>query len=63
MERTVGVPFRFVELANDVNAHMPDYVVRRLMGAFNTRRMAVSKPPTRTNDRAIGTLSECCGSG
>ena len=25
-----GVPFRFVELANDVNDHMPDYVVRRL---------------------------------
>ena len=23
-------PFRFVELANDVNDHMPDYVVRRL---------------------------------
>jgi UDP-N-acetyl-D-glucosamine dehydrogenase len=31
VERTVGVPFRFVELANDVNNHMPDYVVRRLM--------------------------------
>ncbi|MFE7358030.1 nucleotide sugar dehydrogenase [Streptomyces sp. NPDC057543] len=42
VERAVGVPFRFVELANDVNAHMPDYVVRRLMEAFNTRRMAVS---------------------
>ncbi|GAA2367892.1 nucleotide sugar dehydrogenase [Streptomyces cuspidosporus] len=42
VERTVGVPFRFVELANDVNNHMPDYVVRRLMEAFNTRRMAVS---------------------
>ena len=25
----LGVPFRFVELANDVNEHMPDYVVRR----------------------------------
>ena len=24
-----GQPFRFVELANDVNDHMPDYVVRR----------------------------------
>ncbi|WP_327297765.1 MULTISPECIES: nucleotide sugar dehydrogenase [unclassified Streptomyces] len=42
VERAAGVPFRFVELANDVNAHMPDYVVRRLMEAFNTRRMAVS---------------------
>lgn len=42
VEREVGVPFRFVELANDVNNHMPDYVVRRLMEAFNMRRMAVS---------------------
>ncbi|MFG2563337.1 nucleotide sugar dehydrogenase [Streptomyces sp. NPDC048496] len=42
VERAVGVPFRFVELANDVNNHMPDYVVRRLMEGFNTRRMAVS---------------------
>ncbi|MDT0317414.1 nucleotide sugar dehydrogenase [Streptomyces millisiae] len=41
VERAVGVPFRFVELANDVNNHMPDYVVRRLTEAFNTRRMAV----------------------
>ncbi|GAB3955461.1 nucleotide sugar dehydrogenase [Streptomyces sparsus] len=42
VERAVGVPFRFVELANDVNNHMPDYVVRRLMEGFNRRRMAIS---------------------
>ncbi|MFI1965581.1 nucleotide sugar dehydrogenase [Streptomyces pathocidini] len=42
VERTLGRAFRFVELANDVNSHMPDYVVRRLMEGFNTRRMAVS---------------------
>jgi UDP-N-acetyl-D-glucosamine dehydrogenase len=30
VRRTLGESFRFVELANDVNAHMPDYVVRRL---------------------------------
>ncbi|MDT0309692.1 UDP binding domain-containing protein [Streptomyces sp. DSM 44917] len=30
-----------MELANDVNSHMPDYVVRRLTEAFHTRRMAV----------------------
>jgi UDP-N-acetyl-D-glucosamine dehydrogenase len=41
VERAVGVPFRFVDLANDVNNHMPDYVVRRLIEAFNTRGMAV----------------------
>ena len=30
VRRSLGQPFRFVELANDVNEHMPDYVVRRL---------------------------------
>lgn len=35
VRRSLGRPFRFVELANDVNEHMPDYVVRRLTLAFN----------------------------
>ncbi|MBK9180696.1 MAG: nucleotide sugar dehydrogenase [Acidimicrobiales bacterium] len=38
---TLGSPFRFVELANDVNAHMPDYVVRRLVVGLNERGRAV----------------------
>ena len=33
--RRVGKSFRFVELANDINEHMPDYVVRRLIDALN----------------------------
>jgi UDP-N-acetyl-D-glucosamine dehydrogenase len=33
---------RFVELANDVNDHMPDYVVRRLTVALNKQRKAVN---------------------
>jgi UDP-N-acetyl-D-glucosamine dehydrogenase len=37
----LGQSFRFVELANDVNDHMPDYVVRRLVAALNRRGMAV----------------------
>jgi UDP-N-acetyl-D-glucosamine dehydrogenase len=37
VERALGQSFRFVELANDINSHMPDYVVRRLMMAFNKR--------------------------
>jgi UDP-N-acetyl-D-glucosamine dehydrogenase len=37
VRRSLGQPFRFVELANDVNEHMPDYVVRRLMMALNRR--------------------------
>ena len=35
VERTLGQRFRFVELANDINGHMPDYVVRRLLLALN----------------------------
>jgi UDP-N-acetyl-D-glucosamine dehydrogenase len=30
-----------VELANDINSHMPDYVVRRLLLALNQRGRAV----------------------
>jgi UDP-N-acetyl-D-glucosamine dehydrogenase len=37
VERALGQTFRFVELANDINNHMPDYVVRRLMLALNER--------------------------
>ncbi len=35
VRRSLGQPFRFVELANDVNEHMPDYIVRRLILALN----------------------------
>jgi UDP-N-acetyl-D-glucosamine dehydrogenase len=42
VERSLGQQFRFVELANDINNHMPDYVVRRLMMALNERRRPVS---------------------
>ena len=35
VRRRIGKSFRFVELANDINEHMPDYVVRRLMEALN----------------------------
>ena len=42
VRRSLGQPFRFVELANDVNDHMPDYVVRRLMLALNRRGRAVN---------------------
>ncbi|GAB2703399.1 nucleotide sugar dehydrogenase [Kitasatospora kifunensis] len=41
VERALGRSFRFVELANDVNSHMPDYVVRRLTSALNERSRAV----------------------
>ena len=41
VRRSLGQPFRFVELANDVNEHMPDYVVRRLILAFNRKGRTV----------------------
>jgi UDP-N-acetyl-D-glucosamine dehydrogenase len=42
VKRQVGEAFRFVELANDVNDHMPGYVVRRLMMSLNRRRRAIN---------------------
>jgi len=41
VRQSLGQPFRFVDLANDINAHMPDYVLRRLVLAFNRRGLAV----------------------
>jgi UDP-N-acetyl-D-glucosamine dehydrogenase len=41
VERALGKSFRFVELADDVNRHMPDYVAHRLMLSFNERGRAV----------------------
>jgi UDP-N-acetyl-D-glucosamine dehydrogenase len=42
VERSLGQTFRFVELANDVNEHMPDYVVRRTQALLNDHRKAVN---------------------
>ena len=37
VERALGKSFRFVDLAGDINNHMPDYVVNRIMMSFNDR--------------------------
>lgn len=37
VERALGKSFRFVELADDINRHMPDYVSHRVMLSFNER--------------------------
>jgi UDP-N-acetyl-D-mannosaminuronic acid dehydrogenase/UDP-N-acetyl-D-glucosamine dehydrogenase len=37
VERSVGRSFRFVELANDINDHMPDHVVGRIGLMLNDR--------------------------
>lgn len=42
IQEDLGVPFRFVELADDVNRHMPDYVVGRVVGALDRRGVTVS---------------------
>jgi UDP-N-acetyl-D-glucosamine dehydrogenase len=42
VRRALGRPFRFVELANDINDHMPDYVVGRLTIALNRKRQSVN---------------------
>jgi nucleotide sugar dehydrogenase len=41
VKQSLGATFRFVELANDVNEHMPDYVVRRLAAGLNHRELPV----------------------
>ncbi|MEU6632843.1 nucleotide sugar dehydrogenase [Streptomyces parvus] len=42
VERELGVPFRFVELADDVNRRMPDYVVQRVTAGLGNRGLAVA---------------------
>jgi UDP-N-acetyl-D-glucosamine dehydrogenase len=42
VKRRLGQSFRFVELANEVNEHMPDYVVRRLVFALNKKQKAIN---------------------
>jgi nucleotide sugar dehydrogenase len=41
VRRKLGKNFRFVELANDINDHMPDYVVQRLMVMLNREGKAL----------------------
>jgi UDP-N-acetyl-D-glucosamine dehydrogenase len=41
VKQSLGQTFRFVELANEINEHMPDYVIRRLVAALNDRELPV----------------------
>jgi nucleotide sugar dehydrogenase len=41
VRESLGRQFRFVELANDVNEHMPDYTVNRLLLGLNERKKSV----------------------
>ncbi|MGJ4844557.1 nucleotide sugar dehydrogenase [Leifsonia sp. Le1] len=42
VRRKLGQSFRFVELANDINDHMPDYVAQRLMVLLNRKGKAIN---------------------
>ena len=41
VKESLGRQFRFVELANDVNEHMPDYTVSRLVLGLNEQMKAI----------------------
>jgi nucleotide sugar dehydrogenase len=41
--RTLGYPFRFVELAQEINNRMPEYVVTRAMEKLNANGLALSR--------------------
>ncbi|GAA0914436.1 nucleotide sugar dehydrogenase [Streptomyces thermoalcalitolerans] len=42
VQQELGIPFRFAELAADVNRRMPDYVVRRPVAALDRRGIPAS---------------------
>jgi UDP-N-acetyl-D-glucosamine dehydrogenase len=42
VKQSLGSSFRFIELANDVNDHMPDYVVRRATANLNRARRSLN---------------------
>lgn len=42
VRRKLGQNFRFVELANDINDHMPDYVMQRMMLMLNKKQRSLS---------------------
>jgi UDP-N-acetyl-D-glucosamine dehydrogenase len=43
VRQRLGRSFRFVELANDINDHMPDYIASRASQALNRRGLALSR--------------------
>jgi UDP-N-acetyl-D-glucosamine dehydrogenase len=42
VKRTLGSNFRFVELANDINDHMPEHIVHQITMGLNARRKPVN---------------------
>ncbi len=46
VKQNLGQTFRFVELANDINEHMPDYVVHRIQSLLNQEKRAINGTKT-----------------
>lgn len=42
VRRKLGRSFRFIELANDINDHMPDYVLQRAIAVLNRSQKALN---------------------
>lgn len=42
VKQHLGENFRFIDLANDINDHMPHYVVRRVIAMLNGRKRSVN---------------------
>jgi UDP-N-acetyl-D-glucosamine dehydrogenase len=42
VKQSLGQSFRFIELANDVNEHMPDHIVSRATGELNGQKKSVN---------------------
>jgi len=42
VKRTLGYPFRFVELAQEINQSMPSYTVQRVQEALNDDKLALN---------------------
>jgi nucleotide sugar dehydrogenase len=42
VRQKLGQSFRFIELANDINDHMPDYVVQRIIAILNRDRKSLN---------------------
>ena len=54
VKQHLGHTFRFVELANDVNEHMPDYVHRRVTELLNRQRKTRCQGPRRNRAICVG---------
>lgn len=42
VRRKLGQNFRFIELANDINDHMPDYVIQRIIAILNREKKSLN---------------------